>query len=336
MGIKIGNQTYIIERPEIEKAFKIEDYISTIENVFKLYGKENDEKNLQMPPKQYLTFEDGDVRAMLAYVKSMNSAGIKYVNSHPKNKNLPTVMATIILTNPRNGCPLAIMDGTYITKMRTGAAGAVAAKYLSREDSKVAAFVGAGEQAKIQLDALLKVRPNIKEARVYDINKSSMNEFVNYTKNRLSTKPSNSIEDAVKNADIITTTTPVKEPIVKAEYISKGTHINAIGADAKEKQELDPRILKKAKIVVDNWEQASHSGEINVPLSKKIISKKHIYADIGEIVAGTKSGRKSSKEITLFDSTGLAIQDIPVAYNIYKKIVSDIDTLTRLVLANFT
>lgn len=122
-------------------------------------------------------------------------------------------------------------------------------------------------------------------------------------------------------ADIVTTITPVREPIIRNKWIEEGTHINAIGADAPLKQELDAGILKRAKIVIDSWEQASHSGEINVPVSKGELSRNDIYAELGEIVASKKPGRENDKEITVFDSTGLAIQDVVSATLVYKKAI---------------
>ncbi|MFQ6119775.1 MAG: ornithine cyclodeaminase family protein, partial [Methanosarcinales archaeon] len=132
--------------------------------------------------------------------------------------------------------------------------------------------------------------------------------------------PKESVESVCK-CDILVTTTPVRSPIVKKEWISEGVHINAIGADAKGKQELDSNILKRAKIVVDDLAQASHSGEINVPLSNGIISLQDIYGELGEIIAGIKRGREEDNEITIFDSTGLAVQDVATANLIYKKAI---------------
>ena len=114
------------------------------------------------------------------------------------------------------------------------------------------------------------------------------------------------------------TTTPSRRPLVKLNWLKKGVHINAIGADAPGKQELDPNILKNSKVIIDDWDQASHSGEINVALRKKIISKKNVYADIGEIITGKKKGRTKNNDITVFDSTGLAVQDAAIATLIYK------------------
>lgn len=307
--------------------------LDIIEETFRLYGKDE----VQMPPKSYLFFKKGDLRCMPAYLPSMKIAGVKNVSVHPSNKNKPHIMATITLFDPETGFPLAVMDGTHITNMRTGAAGGISAKYLSRENSAVTAFIGAGAQARTQLEALLIVRPGISKIAVYDINKGNINNFIKDAKTKYSVEIScaNSVDEAIKEADIIVTTTPSRTPIVKAEYVREGTHINAIGADAPGKQELEPEILKKAKIVIDNWEQASHSGEINVPLSKGFLTQGDIYGDIGKIVVGEKPGRTSLEEITVFDSTGLAIQDISVANYIYRKIISSKELEEKTEKINF-
>lgn len=312
--------TLIINRREIESLLTMKEYISIIENAFKMYGK----GEVQMPPKSYLYFEKGDLRCMPAYIPSINIAGVKTVNVHPQNKDLPSVMASISLIDPDTGFILAIMDGTYITKMRTGAAGGVAAKYLSRVDSETAAFIGASEQALSQLDALMNIR-EIKKIFVFDMNEEKKNNFSEYAENiyKTNTEAVSGVREAVINADIVITTTPARTPVIGADFINKGTHINAIGADAKGKQELDPVLLKKAKIIIDNWEQASHSGEINVAYRDGIINRDDIFADIGEVVTGEKKARESEDDITIFDSTGLAIQDISVAGEIYKKIIND-------------
>ena len=328
----MSKPTYIIKRSEIESIFNMEDYVSTVENAFKLYG----EGKVQMPSKVYIYFDKGDLRCMPVYIPSLNIAGVKNVNVHPQNRDLPAVMATITLFDPENGFPLAIMDGTHITKMRTGAAGGVAAKFLSRKDSKTAAFIGTGEQAKTQLQALLITRPEISEAVLYDINGKSAGLFAKYImkEHKLKVRIEDSVAKTAAAADIVVTTTPVRNPVVMKEHISKGTHINAIGADAQGKQELDPQILKNAVVVIDNWEQASHSGEINVGLSKGIIKKKHIYGDIGEIATGKKLGRKSADQVTVFDSTGLAIQDISSAVEIYKRLINDRKRRAKLTCIN--
>jgi len=184
--------------------------------------------------------------------------------------------------------------------------------------------VGAGTQARTQLLAISKVLKDIKEVRVYDIIREKAKAFIEYVSNIIpdaKAVASDNIEQAVRGADIVITVTPSRKPIVMSEWIGEGVHINAIGADAPGKEELDPGILKRAKIIVDDYEQAMHSGEVNVPLSKGILSREDIYAELGEIVSGLKPGRGDEEEITVFDSTGLAIQDVATAWYVYNKAV---------------
>lgn len=280
-------------------------------------------KRVQMPPKVYLFFDkyQGDLRAMPAYFESLDVAGVKLVNSHPQNPllyGLPTVMAVILLFNPKTGEPLCIMNGTQITRIRTAAAAAVATKYLARSNSEVLGIIGAGALAAPHIDALTKVL-SVSKIYVYDIIKAKAERLASEYENKLGVNVV-AVDDpkvAVSQADVVVTLTPARHPIVKNEWVNEGAHINAMGADAPGKQELDPEILKRAKIVVDDIEQAAHSGEINVPLSQGIITLNHIYAELGEIVAGIKKGRESEKEVTIFDSTGLAIQDVITAYHVY-------------------
>lgn len=295
------------------------DVLRIVRKTFMLYAK----GKTQMPPKIYLHLEkyNGDFRAMPAYIQGLEACGIKWVNVHPRNSRfgLPAVMAVIILSDPKTGLPIAIMGGTQITNLRTGAAGALAAKYLARKNSSVVGLVGCGVQARTQLLALKELF-KIKLVRIWGKRPKLANTFVRDMRYLgLKLKSEGNISDCLKDADIIVTTTPVRHPIVRSEWIKEGAHINAIGADAKGKEELEPALLKRSKIVVDDWLQAAHSGEINVPFAKGIIKRKDIYANLGEIIVGKKKGRVSKKEITIFDSTGLAIQDIAVAELIFKK-----------------
>ncbi|MBN2487525.1 MAG: alanine dehydrogenase [Methanosarcinaceae archaeon] len=295
--------------------------MDVVEKAFKQHGL----KKVQMPPKTYLYFEkhNGDLRTMPAFLEEQDITGVKIVNVHPDNfgKGLPTVMAVMVLNSTSTGAPLVVMDGTYLTGIRTGAAGGVAAKYLARKDSKVVGMVGSGSQARTQLLALAQVF-DIEQVKVTNRNIKGCEEFVkameSYVKFEMLITPS--VEE-VCDCDILVTTTPVRSPLVRSEWIKPGTHINAIGADAMGKEELDPQILTRAKIVVDDIVQASHSGEVNMPLSTGVISSGDIYGELGEVVAGIKPGRTGKDEITVFDSTGLAIQDVATANLVYGKAV---------------
>lgn len=309
---------------EVKGLISMRDVMDAVEMAFREKGF----GRVQMPPKIYLFFGkyNGDLRAMPSYLEEMDIAAVKIVNVHPDNKErygLPTVMAVIILVDPRSGFPLAVMSGTTITNMRTGAAGGIAAKYLARRNSRVVGLIGAGAQARTQLMALLEVFGSFDEVRVWSRSEETKMRFkdeatANYG-HLCRVTAVEKVEDAVRGADIIVTTTPSRVPLVMDEWVQPGAHFNCVGADAPGKEELDPAILRRAKIVVDDWEQASHSGEINVPLSMGLISKSNVWAEIGEIVAGLKPGRVSESEITVFVSTGLAIQDAVTANLIYRK-----------------
>ena len=312
-----------LKRKEIESLISMNEVLNIVEQAFREKGL----KRVQMPPKPYLFYHkyNGDLRAMPSYLEALDISAVKIVNSHPNNMklyNLPTVMATIILIDPKNGAPLSIMEGSWITAMRTGAASGIASKYLARKDSRKLGLIGAGAQAETQILAISSIL-NIEEVYVYDKDKEKMkiftSKYIEKYGEKFSMNSVNKPEDAVKNMDIVVTATPSREPIVKRDWISSGMHINSIGADAPGKEELDPEILKISKIVVDDIEQAAHGGEINVPLSKGIISLKNVYAELGEIVAGFKFGRESIEEITVFCSTGLAIQDAVTAKLVYDK-----------------
>lgn len=312
-------KTLILTRREVERLLTMKEALKAVEGAFRYYGN----GRTQMPAKIYLHLDKygGDFRAMPAYIEGMEAAGLKWVNVHPGNRRfgLPAVMAVIIYSDPKTGFPLCIMDGTAITNMRTGAAGGVAAKRLARKDSRVVALVGCGAQARTQLAALMEIF-NIREARIWSKDPGCARAFIRDMKGpgiRLEIKKT--VKKCVEGADIVVTTTPSRRPLVKSGWIKPGAHINAIGADAKGKEELDPRLLKRSKIVIDDWGQASHSGEINVPLAKGLIKKSDIYASLGDIIVGKRRGRARAEEITVFDSTGLAIQDMALAKLVYGK-----------------
>jgi alanine dehydrogenase len=316
--------TLLLPEEDVRKLVSMDEAISVVESAFrdKALG------NIQMPPKVYLFYGSGDLRVMPCYIKTGEISSVKIVNSHPRNpeKGLPTVMAMIVLVDPETGFPRAVMGGTWITGIRTGAAGAVAVKYLARKNSRIMAFIGAGMQARMQFLGLTRVLQSIREMRVFDIRSEAAEAFMGFVEGHgvagFSLISASSAREAVEGADIIVTTTPSRKPVVMSEWISEGAHFNCIGADAPGKQELDPTILRRAsKIVVDDIEQAIHSGEINVPLSEGIIGASSIYGELGEIIAGLKKGRESDNEITIFSSTGLAIQDAAVANIVYENAV---------------
>ncbi len=319
----VDNQVLWLNKKEVESLLDMRGTLRAVEEAFRQHGL----KRVQMPSKLYLYFKkhNGDLRTMPAYLEEQDITGVKIVNVHPDNpkRGLPTVMALVVLNSARTGAPVAVMDGTYLTDMRTGASGGVAVKYLARRNSRIVGFIGTGNQAKTQLLAINEVI-GIDEIKATSISEKSTLAFKEEMEKRINCdiSPKKSIKE-VCDCDILVTTTPSREPIVMNDWIAKGTHINAIGADAPGKEELDPLILKRSRIVVDDIPQASHSGEINVPLSKGLISEKDIVCELGEVVTGNKKARTGDPDITVFDSTGLAIQDIAVADLVYQLAVKE-------------
>jgi len=265
---------------------------------------------VQMPPKIYVTLPNGDFRTMPAFLPSLAIAGVKIVNVHPDNpaKGLPTVMALTIILDIDTGLPIAIINATRLTDMRTGAAGAVAAKYLSAGKEIVLGVVGTGKQAQAQVTAISR-ELKIRQIKIWGRTPEHIRTFAD----RFMEFPcvASSLEHAC-DCDVLVTTTPSRSPIIRSEWIHDGTHINAIGADAPGKQELDPALLRRAEVFVDDPAQAVHSGEINVPISQGTYRETEIAGTLGEVVIGKKK-RTGAGTITIFDSTGLAIQDLAIA-----------------------
>jgi alanine dehydrogenase len=313
-------KTLIIGEAQIKRMLTMKDTLKAVEKAFAAFGR----GEVVMPAKVYLTYGkyNGDIRVMPSWVDTMNISGVKIVNVHPNNpkKHLRSVMATLLMIDPKTGAPIAIMDATHITLTRTGAASGIASKYLAREDAKVLGLVGNGMQAWTQLEGITMVRP-ITNVLLYDAKPAVSKEFVKHFAPKykgIEFTICKTLEECCRGADVLSTQTPVRSPIVKADWIKPGTHINAMGADAQGKEELEPELLKKSKVIIDDLAQTTHSGEINVPWSKGLITEKDIWGEIGKVVAGLKPGRTSDEDITIFDSTGLGVQDLVVGAQIYK------------------
>jgi alanine dehydrogenase len=203
--------------------------------------------------------------------------------------------------------------------MRTAAASGVATRYLARSNSTKLGLIGAGYQSLYQLDAISRVM-KVEDAIIYDVVREKANNLAHLAGSRLGVpaRACGTPAEAVRGRDVVVTVTPSTRPIVRDEWVDEGMHLNAVGADAPGKQELESAILRRARVVIDDWEQASHSGEISVPFSRGELTRSDVAAEIGEVVAGIKPGRTSDSEITVFDTTGLAIQDVICAWKAYE------------------
>ncbi|MEY7850366.1 ornithine cyclodeaminase family protein [Natrarchaeobius sp. A-rgal3] len=311
--------TLLLDSGDVDEFAELEDVIDAVEEAFGAFER----GDTQMPVKSYIELPryDGDFRSMPAYLDTgeWDAAGVKWVNVHlnnPTEYDLPTVLGTMIYSDPETAFPRAIMDGTTLTMKRTGAAAAVATDYLAVDDASSLGIVGAGVQSYTQLEAIAAVRP-IEEVVVADTVDERVERFLEAYANEFDVR-GGSVSEA-GHCDVLSTVTPVETPIVGLEDVGEQTHVNAIGADAAGKHELSDELLESATIVIDDYEQCTHSGEINVPFADGVLTAGDIYGEIGELVVGSKPSRTPETSVTVFDSTGLAIQDVAAARVVYER-----------------
>ncbi len=315
-----NRKTLILGRSDMMGLLTPAEYNACVEQAYRMHG----EGRFYMEPKGHIVLDKypGEWEAMPSYIEEPEAAACKWVSIREENRKkfeLPTVFSILIYTHPETGFPLAICDGSYHTVMRTGAAGAVSAKWLARKNSTRLAIVGAGNMAEGALATCNEVFP-WQDVRVWSRSQETLNEFVATQQPKYSgfeIRTSTDLEEVVPGADVVVTITPARDPIIKDEWIGPGTHIAAVGADKGGDQELESSILARARIFVDDIRQCRTDGEINVPLAQGLITEADIAGEIGEVVAGKKEGRRSDEEITVFDSTGIALQDsatVPLEY----------------------
>jgi alanine dehydrogenase len=244
----------------------------------------------------------GFLGLMPAYTGS--ALGTKLVTFYPRNTDVPTHHATILLFKPETGEPLVTMDGRHITEVRTAAVSAVATDHLARPDASVLAIIGSGVQARSHLEALRLVR-ELREVRVWSPRRAAAfaeEHGVDATA---------SAEEAVRGADVVVTATTSPTPVLSGEWLSPGAHVNAVGAPRPDWRELDDEVLRRAKLYVDSREAAmKESGDV--------IAAREVLAEIGEVVSGAEQGRRSLEEVTLFKSLGLAVEDVTTAELVYR------------------
>lgn len=314
-------ETLLLSRKEVEAVLTMKDTIDAMAKAF----ADHIQKKTQMIKRRYVRPKTGRIGFMSAYVESFKSAGVKVVSTfhdNPSKYDLPSITATIILNDTDTGFPYSIMDGTFITMMRTGAVSALATKYLARKDSKIAGIIGAGVQGKGQLIGLMEVC-NLKKAYCYSRTYLHRKEFAveMSTKLGIDVIPVDSAEKAVRNSDILATATPSMTPVIMKNWVKPGTHINTVGGSSKGEQEIATEVFQTSKLVVDDFTNAAMLGQITQPVARGELKKEDIHAELGEIILSQKSGRTSDEEITVFVSSGMAIQDVATAHIVFQKAV---------------
>lgn len=279
-----------------------------------------------LPLRTNIKPEGGLALYMPAYLKELGVLACKVVTvykNNPTKFNIPTTIGKVLLQDPQTGDVICIMDGGYLTAVRTGAASGVATKYLARKyKNQIVGLFGAGVQAQMQLEAMTEVR-EISKAYIYDISDKSVEQFIAVMSDKLKLEIIKvDSPDMILNADIICTATSSLTPIFDGDKVKAGTHINGIGSHTPNARELDTNIVKRSKFVGDSKEACfNEAGDIMIPLADREIDESAFYADLGEIVTGKKEARTDNDEITIFKSNGLAIQDAATAKLIYDKAI---------------
>lgn len=320
------------------------DMASVIEVVEQAYQMKSSQQ-ATLFPLIFHEFVEGraDMDIKSGHLPQADIFGLKLVSWFGDNdkKGLPQLVGTVMVLDSQTGVPQGILSGEHITCMRTGAAGGIGAKYLARPESENLLIVGTGHQAPFQIMATLMTMTEIK--RVYICNPRSPEKaqsFAAKIKENLLTRfvskyageeyecyakrcdvqfiAVDNLEEATRQADIIITATSSREPMILAEWVKPGTHITCIGADIEGKQEIDERLFAKARVFVDDVGQAVRVGETKVAVKKGLITERDIAAEIGNVIPGHAQGRQHAEEITIFDSTGIAFQDLLTAAHILK------------------
>lgn len=315
----------VLTAEDIKKVFTMKDAIEANKRAFALYSQ--GKSDVPLRTNINIAKYDGQTLFMPAYVKDMDAIGIKIVSVFPKNaeKGKPVVPAKIILVDGETGEVVCLMDGTYLTQLRTGAASGAATSILAVENAKYGALFGTGGQAACQLEAMLAVR-NLEIVKVFSLNKYKAVEFAARMQKELEAygtriTAAESHEDAVSNADIITAVTTSKKPVFDGRLVKKGAHVNGVGSYTPEMQELDEYLVKNAdKYFVDSKEAVlMEAGDLIIAMKNGSVGEDRIDGEIGQVISGEINGRTDNNQITLFKTVGIAVTDIVNGYAIYKK-----------------
>lgn len=316
----------LLTKEDMQKVFTMEEAIEAVKEALRLSseGKSTVPLRTNIDIPEY----NGQSLYMPAYVESQNPAlGMKIISTYPDNikKGLPTSPATMIMIDAQTGIVEALLNGTYLTQLRTGAVQGAATDLLARKDARIGALIGTGGQAAAQLEAMLTVR-YLEEVRIMDIDKERAQEFVDEMSERFAYFATklvvvDSPEEAVTDADIITTVTTSPQATFPHEAVKAGAHVNGVGAYTPEMHEIPGELLARAdKIVFDTMEGVlAEAGDIITPLKEELIQESDIDGVLGEVILGDITGREHSNQITVFKTVGTAVLDVVTAAEILNK-----------------
>ncbi|HEX4631204.1 MAG TPA: ornithine cyclodeaminase family protein [Chthoniobacterales bacterium] len=312
-------ETLLLSRSEVARLLTIPDCIRAVEEMFRQLG------DGKLPPPGILGIKSkqGGLHIKAAHLSGARDYIVAKLNTNfPRNRidhGLPTIQGLIVVCDGVNGRPLAVLDSIDLTIKRTAAASAVAAKYLARPDSTLATICGCGQQAAAQLSAICTILP-LKEVYAFDSDPNAAKNFaVTLTQEfAFAIKPTRDLPSALQRSDVCITCTTATEFFVRKADVPAGIFIAAVGADDSHKQEIEPALIAAAKVVADSLDQCSTIGDTHHAIATGLMRKEDVYAELSEIVAGKKPGRTSDDEITIFDSTGIALEDAVAAVAVYE------------------
>lgn len=305
----------LLKRSELESVLPMQETVSAIEEAF----REHQLGRSLTPLRTHIELDrvEGVYLLMPSYLEESALFGTKILSVYPRNqeKNTPTISSIYILSNAADGTFLSMMDGSYLTGMRTGAASAVAAKYLAREDSAVHGILGTGGQAIFQAEAIKAVR-TIEKLLVYDLNRAAAESFAEKAGEKfgIPVVVAASTREVAGQADILTTITTSNTPVIRCADLKAGCHVNAVGAFKPTMREVGEDILQEALVVVDTYEGClKEAGDLIIPISEENYARENIHAELGEILLEQKTARVSDNQLTLFKSVGIAFEDLVAA-----------------------
>jgi ornithine cyclodeaminase len=311
----------LLNEQQVHSLLPMQDLIAAMESALAKFSS----KEVLQPVRTVLTV--GETKAyyglMPAYIPSPASMGAKIVTVFGENhkRNLPSHLATILLFDPDTGMLQAIVDGRYITEARTAAVSAVSTRFLARPDASTLAIIGSGVQARSHLEAYQHVR-QLKEVRIWSPNPHSRQSFVDDMSPSLNIpmRATDTAEQAVRGADLIVLVTSSPTPVIEDAWVSEGAHVVCVGACRPNQQEMPPQMVKRSRLYVDSKAAAIvESGDVVMNIAAGLFDESHIRGEIGELVLGRIEGRKTPRDITVFKSLGMAVEDVVAADLVFRR-----------------
>ncbi len=320
----MGN-VLLLNRKQVETVLDMKDTIKAMKTAF---GQLSDGTAI-LPQRIVISSKKGLSLYMPAYLPQSKSLAVKVVTvfkDNLKSYDLPTTLGKVLLQDIETGDVICIMDGGFLTAMRTGAVSGCAIDYLAKKETETVGLFGTGVQGMTQLWAACVARPSITKGKVFDVRRDIAENFAQQMTDKLKIpiEVANSAEDIIESSEIVLTATTSAAPIFHGKWIQPGTHISGIGSHSPGTRELDSETIVRSKVVCDQVSAClAEAGDIIIPITEGIITKEHIYGELGEIITGKKAGREDNQEITLFKSVGLAVQDAATAKLVFDKAKAD-------------